>query len=65
LQAGSFAAHTFDGLMVAQGSFAGPPPGDLKRPLDPRNDPAVKTATLPPLAVKIVFIHSRKKCNPH
>jgi tetratricopeptide (TPR) repeat protein len=44
------AAAKFDGGLVPQGSLATPQPGDMKRLLDPRNDPSVaKVDTLPPL----------------
>ena len=38
-----------DNGLVAQGTYKAPAPGQLKRLLDPRNDPPVKTGAVPPL----------------
>jgi tetratricopeptide (TPR) repeat protein len=45
---GSAAAKLDDGLVPA-GSYSSPPPGDMKKLLDPRNEPATRTGALPPL----------------
>ena len=42
-------AQRLDSGLVPLGSYKSPAPGDLKRLLDPRNDPPVKTASVPPL----------------
>ncbi|MGA2168951.1 MAG: cellulose synthase subunit BcsC-related outer membrane protein [Terracidiphilus sp.] len=41
-------ARRLDSGLVPQGSYKSPVPGNLKRLLDPRNDPPVKTASVPP-----------------
>jgi tetratricopeptide (TPR) repeat protein len=48
LPPGSAAAKLDSGL-VPQGSYSAPVPGDMKQLLDPRNEPAEKSNTLPPL----------------
>ena len=46
---GSAAEKLDSGFGYAPGSFKAPAPGDLKRLVDPRNDPPQKTDKLPPL----------------
>lgn len=42
-------AQDSDGTLVPKGAYGSPAPGDMKRLLDPRNDPPVRNDTLPPL----------------
>jgi tetratricopeptide (TPR) repeat protein len=46
---GSAAEKLDSSLGLAPSSFKAPAPGDLKRLLDPRNDPPQKSGTMPPL----------------
>jgi tetratricopeptide (TPR) repeat protein len=46
---GATAQKLNSGLVYPPGTYKAPAPGDLKRLLDPRNDPPQKTTKLPPL----------------
>ena len=47
------AAQRLDTGLVPAGSYTPPQPGDMKRLLDPRNDPAIKTPAATPLPAYI------------
>ena len=50
---GASAAQRLDTGLVPAGSYTTPQPGDMKRLLDPRNDPAIKSPAATPLPAYI------------